>query len=1363
MATYQVRTEDDLFAIRNDINGTYVLQNDIRLTKWQTGSGWTPIPEFRGVIDGNGFKIHDLYINNSSEGVGFIKYLYAGEIKNVHFANVNILGGTRTGAIASWAKGIASTPYNEYQTYYGIAKSAKINNVKVDGSIRSSSENLGGLVGATDTDVSPSRWDDSPMINLDVADTHINLQIYGFSNNIGGMVGLATGGIKIQRSSTRGNIHNGNYNIGGLIGSVPYYRGQMTDSYSLMSVQGNNYVGGLAGIFTTGHYTNQIMKNTYFAGTLVYPKDRSNFVGGAVGYGAYSEGTTLIDYEKLGFRHTATYINKSLDTINERQNVKEYTTAEMAKLETYYRNGFQIYGTWFDDLTSSTDTVQLRSELPSAMITLDGVGTLEDPFLVRDIYDLIALDEYDARNWSEYFNKIINEYNNPAHINFKDNYKMPQPTRWHYKMVADIEVGVFPFNQEGWLPLSKQLTVDLDKQNWYGYYNSIGERIGRINDAGQIDTVNKNGQFFRKGFMGVLDGNGFKVKNLTLKEIPNVTPNETNTYIGLFDTITGGTVRNLTFENLRIDFDFYRDENVKGNSYVGTVASRLQGTSTLDRITVKGESLLKDYRADVGGAKVFASGLVHQVVRLDDSENVDAQKQPDYLGFSGSRRKSNITNSSVQIKNTYLNVLTGDEHNHFTPFVHAVSYVNIQDCYSACSNTARDTRGLPLGGTHGNQVFIGTIGKNVVTEYLPVGHPDNNNNYAGLSRIVSSEANGIVTRCYYDSDIVNAESSPTEVYNAGWVEIFGRTTNAMRLQATYVGWDFARTWDTDGVNYPIYKPYDANYVPPTNAVIVSVNAYIDAPYMWVDSNGVHRKLRKVTVKATSKKFLGNTTEKKKGTTHMNTQVQPLYSIAFKYEAPVFHNAIAETEIIELNCHAQAFSKTKKANNLLTSIDSINTSATATGVNKGIFFGSIEVVTIGVNSMLIRVNDKRIKRLEFMSGLYDVVGKSYVTIAVEPKAVATGVGIFSINALDENGSTLVSKSIRIAKQIIPFKNKTNRTLVVNGEKFKITNHTSDGVMTLDKNFTTRISKVLSDGQHNAVELVEYDLTPKLSIGKRGSDLQTVTGTLVNTKKIGNEVEEEYEFVGEGNMAKAQIEFARELPATNATGGNNNLANGIKLYQGNFVYTGNAINDDPYNAKGTLTNMGVMNLDGTLTQHFSGMQDDMIYQLIEIDVEDFVKKNINETYVHSANKNVSVTLKWNGYKRIKTYSQQHVGTESAVNDIKVWNNSTRKWDTVANTTASHAQSKYVTTVSVTGNKYTFTGVNPAQNTRSGGNVYFLVQMPRIDYASGTTTDVDTTSIFTDYVEVTVNAPDQNNEIAVLNSVKQVFIPKDQTTTL
>ena len=82
-----VSTADDLRAIANDPAGNYHLTNDINLR----GENWTPIPEFTGTLNGNGYKIYAfmLLCNPAQEtAYGFIAN-NKGTLKNLTFSEVD--------------------------------------------------------------------------------------------------------------------------------------------------------------------------------------------------------------------------------------------------------------------------------------------------------------------------------------------------------------------------------------------------------------------------------------------------------------------------------------------------------------------------------------------------------------------------------------------------------------------------------------------------------------------------------------------------------------------------------------------------------------------------------------------------------------------------------------------------------------------------------------------------------------------------------------------------------------------------------------------------------------------------------------------------------------------------------------------------------------------------------------------------------------------------------------------------------------------------------------------------------------------------------------------------------------------------
>lgn len=107
-----IYTIADLWGIRNDTSGKYILMNDIDLTEatkeggdWDTGMGWVPIPTFSGVLDGNGYRIIGMNIYGSgSSYIGFISELKGGTVQNLGLKDVSI--NVTSGCVGSFAGAI---------------------------------------------------------------------------------------------------------------------------------------------------------------------------------------------------------------------------------------------------------------------------------------------------------------------------------------------------------------------------------------------------------------------------------------------------------------------------------------------------------------------------------------------------------------------------------------------------------------------------------------------------------------------------------------------------------------------------------------------------------------------------------------------------------------------------------------------------------------------------------------------------------------------------------------------------------------------------------------------------------------------------------------------------------------------------------------------------------------------------------------------------------------------------------------------------------------------------------------------------------------------------------------------------------
>ena len=189
-------------------------------TKYTEEVSWTPIgnPDnrYQGTFDGNGKTIKNLYINATTDDIGFFGGANKGGcIKNITFYNAKVksTGDYRTGVLAGDAgfcmieniKTLSNCSVEGYNTTGGIAGYAEGNISNCENhAVVNGEEALGGVVGKY------SGSDNSITSCANYGD------VTGTGNNIGGMVGFFANG-NIQNSANYGNI-TGTCFVGNLTG-----------------------------------------------------------------------------------------------------------------------------------------------------------------------------------------------------------------------------------------------------------------------------------------------------------------------------------------------------------------------------------------------------------------------------------------------------------------------------------------------------------------------------------------------------------------------------------------------------------------------------------------------------------------------------------------------------------------------------------------------------------------------------------------------------------------------------------------------------------------------------------------------------------------------------------------------------------------------------------------------------------------------------------------------------------------------------------------------------------------------------------------------------------------------------------------
>ena len=229
---------------------------------------WDGINGFAGNFDGQDYTIYGLYMKKETDNVGFFNEFNKQSevvIKNINFENVYVSGGNNVGAVV------------------GKADCVRIENCSVNGAVKGTGDNIGGLVGYSGS---------AGHYGTKIYDSINNASVNG-SNYVGGFVGQAyignnlglgnenVGGSEkliLQRCTNKGNVNGaGNY-IGGIAGSLDRMMNcggmEITELTNIGKVVGQDNVGGIAGLIKT--YSARSEQETH----INYISNQGNVVGG---------------------------------------------------------------------------------------------------------------------------------------------------------------------------------------------------------------------------------------------------------------------------------------------------------------------------------------------------------------------------------------------------------------------------------------------------------------------------------------------------------------------------------------------------------------------------------------------------------------------------------------------------------------------------------------------------------------------------------------------------------------------------------------------------------------------------------------------------------------------------------------------------------------------------------------------------------------------------------------------------------------------------------------------------------------------------------------------------------------------------
>jgi hypothetical protein len=249
----EIFSASELEAIRDNLDGNYILTDDITLFDW----GWEPIGSqyepFTGILDGAGHSIINLGIkeNTGKSAVGLFGAIKDAEIRNLKIDSAIIEfshPGTSAGIIA------------------GIMESSLVYKCTVSGIVKAATS-AGGFAGAT--------YDS--YILASIADVEVS------AANAGGFVGSAAGSFMAVLQSS-GLVNAGGVG-GGIIGVAEQTR--LRSSYSSSDVEARTASGGIV-----GSLRDSTVSGVYAIGSV------STLFGGfnAGGIAGDSYGSSVVEY-----------------------------------------------------------------------------------------------------------------------------------------------------------------------------------------------------------------------------------------------------------------------------------------------------------------------------------------------------------------------------------------------------------------------------------------------------------------------------------------------------------------------------------------------------------------------------------------------------------------------------------------------------------------------------------------------------------------------------------------------------------------------------------------------------------------------------------------------------------------------------------------------------------------------------------------------------------------------------------------------------------------------------------------------------------------------------------------------------------
>lgn len=463
--------------------------NNVAEANWNPIGGENP---FKGIFDGNGHTVSDLYINSSSSNLGLFGYVDGAEIKNVTVqGNVTGFyeeGNEQSGQYVGLVLGVGTTK-------------SKLENCESRGSVTGCSY-VGGIAGLIANNCFIASCTNRATVKnypgtsgayfggivgygtgLSFCANYADITAEGSS--VGGLVGYVFPDINNEGMSNCMNVGNviGKQNVGGLAGEC--FAPQNTNNYSIGRVEATNqYAGLLVGKY--GNDPSKAFANTYYVEEGLVVENGTATAGKYYGDGTISASAQAVHQADVASGKLASLLASVNSTWG--QDLEQENTYPVLNGKTVYFsgsklcNGHLLSEAYTNDQTKETATPAHSQEYEDGGFCtvchesreLHGKGTANDPYLISNVAQL----EY-LRDQSNLGNGQITA---------------------HAKLVNDIDLAYA--SASSWIPVSKS-----------------------------------------NAFAGTFDGNGHCIRNLYSSFYQGG-------YVGLFGYVNGATIKNLTVEGV---------------------------------------------------------------------------------------------------------------------------------------------------------------------------------------------------------------------------------------------------------------------------------------------------------------------------------------------------------------------------------------------------------------------------------------------------------------------------------------------------------------------------------------------------------------------------------------------------------------------------------------------------------------------------------------------------------------------------------------------------------------------------------------------------------------------------------------------